>query len=135
MPHLEISTLRREAWAAGLDPAYWYPVEYDRNIRPGQVIEVKSRHATLALFRGRDGRLAAVEDRCAHRHVKLSAGRVEGCRITCRYHGWSYDVEGRLVTVPHELFGHGFPAASSDLFRRRASVGRTAASPNSRDRR
>ena len=111
MPHLEISTLRREAWAAGLDPAYWYPVEYDRNIRPGQVIEVKSRHATLALFRGRDGRLAAVEDRCAHRHVKLSAGRVEGCRITCRYHGWSYDVEGRLVTVPHELFGHGFPAA------------------------
>ena len=69
-----------------------------------------SRHATLALFRGRDGRLAAIENHCAHRQVKLSAGRVEGCRLTCRYHGWSYDVDGRLVTVPHELFGNAFPA-------------------------
>ena len=107
---LDASALRGQAWAAGLDPAYWYPVEYDRNIAPGQVIEVKSRHATLALFRGRDGRLAAIENHCAHRQVKLSAGRVEGCRLTCRYHGWSYDVDGRLVTVPHELFGNAFPA-------------------------
>jgi len=107
---LDASTLRGQAWAAGLDPAYWYPVEYDRNIRTGQVVEVRSRHATLALFRGRDGRLAAIENHCAHRQVKLSAGRVEGCRLTCRYHGWSYDVDGRLVGVPHELFGNAFPA-------------------------
>jgi hypothetical protein len=107
---LDASALRGQAWAAGLDPAYWYPVEYDRAIGPGQVVEVTSRHATLALFRGRDGRLAALENHCAHRQVKLSAGRVEGCRLTCRYHGWSYDVDGRLVTVPHELFGNAFPA-------------------------
>jgi phenylpropionate dioxygenase-like ring-hydroxylating dioxygenase large terminal subunit len=107
---LDASTLRGQAWAAGLDPAYWYPVEYDRNIRTGQVVEVRSRHATLALFRGRDERLAAIENHCAHRQVKLSAGRVEGCRLTCRYHGWSYDVDGRLVGVPHELFGNAFPA-------------------------
>ncbi|HEU5195478.1 MAG TPA: Rieske 2Fe-2S domain-containing protein [Methylomirabilota bacterium] len=109
--NLDASELRRRAWEAGLDPAYWYPVEYDGRVAPGQVIEVRSQHAMLALFRGRDGRLVAVDDRCAHRHVKLSAGRVEGCRITCRYHGWSYDAEGRLVTVPHERFGHAFPAA------------------------
>ena len=107
---LDASALRERAWAAGLDPAYWYPVEYDANVARGQVVEVKSQHATLALFRGRNGGLAAVDDRCAHRQVKLSAGRVEGDRITCRYHGWSYDADGRLLTVPHELFGRGFPA-------------------------
>ena len=110
MQILDASALRRSAWAAELDPAYWYPVEYERNLRPGQVLEVKSRHATLALFRARDGRLGAVEDRCAHRQVKLSVGRVEDCRITCRYHGWSYDLDGRLASVPHELFGWSFPA-------------------------
>jgi nitrite reductase/ring-hydroxylating ferredoxin subunit len=110
MAILDVSALRRSAWAAGLDPAYWYPVEYERNVRPGQVIEVKSWQTTLALFRARDGRLGAIEDRCAHRQVKLSAGRVDDCRLTCRYHGWSYDPDGRLAAVPHELFGHAAPA-------------------------
>ena len=27
---------RQRARAAGLDPDYWYPVEYDRAVRPGQ---------------------------------------------------------------------------------------------------
>ena len=103
-------SLRRKAWKAGLDPAYWYPVEYEREVRPGQVIEVKSRHASLALFRARDGRLAAIANHCAHRQVKLSQGRVEDCRLTCRYHGWSYDLEGRLATVPHDLFGKNVPS-------------------------
>jgi nitrite reductase/ring-hydroxylating ferredoxin subunit len=105
----EGNSLRQRAWAAGLDPAYWYPVEYDHAVAPGQVVEIKCKLGSVALFRGRDGRLGAVEDRCAHRQVKLSSGRVEDCRITCRYHGWSYETDGRLAGIPHELFGKSFP--------------------------
>jgi 4beta-methylsterol monooxygenase len=107
---VEAGTLRQRAWAAGLDPAYWYPVEYDAAVRPGEVVEIKCKHGTLALFRGKDGRLGAMENRCAHRQVKLSQGRVDDCRLTCQYHGWSYDTGGRLVDIPHELFGKGFPS-------------------------
>src|SRR5690242_19223517 len=92
-------TLRQRAFAAGFDPAYWYPVEYDHAIKPGQVIEVKSAFGSLALFRGRDGRVGAVENRCAHRQVKLSDGKVEDCRLTCPYHGWSYETDGRLSAI------------------------------------
>ena len=53
-------------------------------------------------------RLRALENRCAHRHVKLSIGQVTGCTLTCAYHGWTYDADGRLVEVPHELFGRQF---------------------------
>jgi phenylpropionate dioxygenase-like ring-hydroxylating dioxygenase large terminal subunit len=70
---------------------------------------VKFWHTSVALYRGRDGKLAALEDRCAHRQLKLSQGRVEGCRLTCRYHGWSYEGDGRLADIPHELFGKPFP--------------------------
>jgi hypothetical protein len=34
---------------------------------------------TVALFRLSDGRLGAIENRCAHRQLKLSVGQVQGC--------------------------------------------------------
>jgi phenylpropionate dioxygenase-like ring-hydroxylating dioxygenase large terminal subunit len=66
---------------------------------------VKFWGRSIAVYRGQDGAVRALEDRCAHRHVKLSIGQVTGCALTCAYHGWSYDGEGQLLEVPHELFG------------------------------
>ena len=99
---------RERARTAGLHPDYWYAVEYDASVPAGRVIEVKFWGRSIALFRGSDGVLRAVENRCAHRHVKLSIGQVTDCALTCAYHGWSYDGEGRLQEVPHELFGRQF---------------------------
>jgi phenylpropionate dioxygenase-like ring-hydroxylating dioxygenase large terminal subunit len=104
-PFSAASNLRQKARAAGLHPDHWYAVEYDKQVKPGRVVEVRFWGRSIAVFRGADGRLGALENRCAHRHVKLSIGQVTGCRLTCAYHGWSYDAEGRLTDVPHELFG------------------------------
>ena len=49
--------------------------------------------------------MRAIEDRCAHRQVRLSLGEVHGCDLTCPYHGWTYGGDGRLVAIPHETFG------------------------------
>lgn len=100
--------LREKARTAGLHPDHWYAVEYAANVPAGRVIEVKFWDRSIAVFRGADGVLRAIENRCAHRHVKLSIGQVAGCNLTCAYHGWTYDSEGRLVEVPHELFGRQF---------------------------
>jgi nitrite reductase/ring-hydroxylating ferredoxin subunit len=99
---------REKARAAGMHPDYWYAVEYDKELPPGRVVEVKFWGASIAVFRGADGALRALENRCAHRHVKLSIGQVTGCTLTCAYHGWTYDADGHLVEVPHELFGRQF---------------------------
>jgi 4beta-methylsterol monooxygenase len=95
---------REKARAAGLHPDHWYAVERDARVPRGRVVEVKFWGRSIAVFRGTDGTLGALENRCAHRHVKLSIGQVTGCTLTCAYHGWSYDSDGRLVKVPHELF-------------------------------
>jgi nitrite reductase/ring-hydroxylating ferredoxin subunit len=105
----DATTLRQKAWAAELDPSYWYPVENDRAVRPGQVLEVRFQENAVALFRGSDGRLGAIENRCAHRQLKLSVGQVQGCTLTCRYHGWAYGPDGNLTSIPHELFDNPFP--------------------------
>jgi phenylpropionate dioxygenase-like ring-hydroxylating dioxygenase large terminal subunit len=106
----DAANLRQKACAAGLDPAYWYAVEHDQAVKVGQAVAVEFWHTSVALYRTRDGRLHAVENRCAHRQLMLSEGRVEGCRLTCRYHGWSYEPDGRLAEIPHELFGRPFPS-------------------------
>jgi 4beta-methylsterol monooxygenase len=100
---------RQKVRAAGLSPDYWYPVEWERNVKPGQVIDATFWNQSIAVFRGKNGSLYAVENRCAHRQLKLSLGEVGDCTITCGYHGWTYDGEGRCTQMFHDLFGHTFP--------------------------
>jgi phenylpropionate dioxygenase-like ring-hydroxylating dioxygenase large terminal subunit len=54
----------------------------------------------LVLFRDDAGRAATLLDRCAHRNVPLSAGRVVGGQLECGYHGWRYDTGGICRLVP-----------------------------------
>ena len=55
----------------------------------------------IVLFRGTDGRPGALLDRCPHRNVPLSLGRVVGGRhLQCGYHGWEFDPEGRCQKIP-----------------------------------
>lgn len=53
----------------------------------------------LVFFRGRNGP-AALLDRCPHRGVALSLGRVrDGC-LECPFHGWRFDERGEARFVP-----------------------------------
>jgi phenylpropionate dioxygenase-like ring-hydroxylating dioxygenase large terminal subunit len=54
----------------------------------------------LVFFRTESGALAALEDRCAHRHAPLSLGTVRGNAIECAYHGLCYNAEGACVRIP-----------------------------------
>lgn len=104
----DAKTRRQKARAAGLDPNYWYAVEQSSRLAKGQVFETKFLGREIAVFRGKDGLVRAVENRCAHRYVKLSEGAVVDCKLVCPYHGWSYDGDGK-AHIPHELFGHKEP--------------------------
>src|SRR5712692_8359701 len=105
----EARNRRQKVRAAGLNPDYWYAVEHDSAIKPGQTAEVIFWKKSIALYRGEDGTLSALDNRCAHRQVKLSLGRVHGCNLVCAYHGWTYNAEGRVVEIPHDLFGRSMP--------------------------
>jgi phenylpropionate dioxygenase-like ring-hydroxylating dioxygenase large terminal subunit len=54
----------------------------------------------IVLWRSRDGRAVAFDDRCAHRGFPLSDGYVDGDRLLCGYHGCAYLPDGRCVHVP-----------------------------------
>ncbi len=55
----------------------------------------------LVLFRDAGKKACALLDRCAHRNVPLSLGRVaRDGSLECGYHGWRFDGAGRCVEVP-----------------------------------
>ncbi len=54
----------------------------------------------VAFFRGADGIVGALEDRCCHRAAPLSLGRVDGNTLQCGYHGLCFNAEGACVRVP-----------------------------------
>lgn len=54
----------------------------------------------LALFKGKNGDMKAVDDKCPHRGASLSKGiRKNGC-IECPYHGWKFDEDGKVIHIP-----------------------------------
>jgi phenylpropionate dioxygenase-like ring-hydroxylating dioxygenase large terminal subunit len=60
----------------------------------------------IVVVRGADGKVRAFRNACRHRGMQVASG--SGCSKTfvCRYHGWTYNLEGRLRHIPHE---EGFP--------------------------
>lgn len=54
----------------------------------------------LVLFRGDSGVPTALPDRCPHRNVPLSLGKVHNGQIQCAYHGWSFDQSGQCKVIP-----------------------------------
>jgi vanillate O-demethylase monooxygenase subunit len=54
----------------------------------------------VVLYRGENGRVAALEDRCCHRAMPLSHGTVLGNDVRCEYHGLLFDGSGTCVEIP-----------------------------------
>jgi phenylpropionate dioxygenase-like ring-hydroxylating dioxygenase large terminal subunit len=54
----------------------------------------------IVLVRRDTGVVIALEDRCPHRGVPLSAGRAGPLGLSCKYHGWTFDESGRCTAMP-----------------------------------
>jgi phenylpropionate dioxygenase-like ring-hydroxylating dioxygenase large terminal subunit len=80
---------RYEAANAGF-PHYWYPVLESRLLKKGRPKAIRVLGENIVLMRDGD-EVRALQDRCPHRGVPLSAGRQEfPGTISCIYHGWTY---------------------------------------------
>lgn len=78
----------------------WTPVIETRRIGRDPLRIVLAGEG-IVLFRGEGGRIGALIDRCPHRAVKLSLGRVgaDGC-LECPFHGWRFAPDGSNRHVP-----------------------------------
>jgi phenylpropionate dioxygenase-like ring-hydroxylating dioxygenase large terminal subunit len=67
---------------------------------PGDFYATDIAGRPILIVRGKDGQARAFLNACRHRGVKLAEGCGHGAGFTCPYHGWTYNTEGALISVP-----------------------------------
>lgn len=91
----------------------------------------------VLIVRGKDRQIRAFFDSCQHRGGSLLKA-ASGCTkvLTCKFHAWTYDLEGRLLFVPdeHEFLGldksrHGLAPLRCELWGKLIFVNRDLSAP------
>ena len=81
----------------------WYVAGWADELAPGAVLARRLLDEPVVMFRDAAGTAQALHDRCPHRFVPLSAGRVlpDTGNLQCGYHGLQFDGTGHCVHNPH----------------------------------
>ena len=82
---------------------------------PGDFMTFRVLGEPIVIARNGDGKLHAFANVCAHRGVEVAAGAGNTREFSCPYHGWLYDLEGKLVGAPYMKEAEGFDPTTCRL--------------------
>jgi phenylpropionate dioxygenase-like ring-hydroxylating dioxygenase large terminal subunit len=77
----------------------WYVAAFSRDLEHALQPRTLLGKAVL-LFRGREGQPVAMADKCPHRGVPLSLGKLVDGMVRCTYHGLRIDSDGQCQHIP-----------------------------------
>lgn len=79
----------------------WQPVgRTDMVQRPGDFFTCEVTGERLVVTRGQDNQLRAFYNVCAHRAGPVAVGKGNRKSLQCKYHGWTYGLDGKLLNAP-----------------------------------
>src|SRR4051812_19224031 len=80
--------------------------------KPGDYLTMRLVGEPIVIARDTEGRLNAYYNMCAHRGVEVAYGNGNTRAFKCPYHGWTYDLQGKLKGAAHMAQSEGFDPAS-----------------------
>ncbi|WP_424139190.1 aromatic ring-hydroxylating oxygenase subunit alpha [Roseomonas chloroacetimidivorans] len=127
-----LDNVRRELTRAGHAPGYVYssPEIFQKEIdayfmrdwlfvgrveelaKPGDYMTMRLVGEPIIIARSREGALHAYYNMCVHRGVEVAEGKGNTRAFKCPYHGWVYDLEGKLAGAAHMKDSEGFDLSS-----------------------
>lgn len=78
----------------------WTIVGLASDLTAGKPLALTVSGERVVFFRDATGKAVALIDRCPHRGVALSLGRIDQGEIECPFHGWRFDGAGKNCRVP-----------------------------------
>mgnify|MGYP000907486351 CR=1 FL=1 len=78
----------------------WYAVLNSNEVEKGSVKAFKRMGESLVFWRDLVGNIFCFEDRCPHRGVALSKGKIVDGNLQCPFHGFQFDGDGECCLVP-----------------------------------
>lgn len=89
----------------------WYAILESSEVKGGKSVGVTRMGERLVAWRDSHGRVTVMRDKCPHRGVALSVGKLVGDCIQCPFHGFEYDTSGTCKLVPANGRGAESPKA------------------------
>jgi len=80
-------------------PNQWYAVMDSSQVR-SKPVGVVRMGGKLVFWRDSTGKVICFRDKCVHRGVQLSKGRIMNDHLQCPFHGLEYDASGRVIRIP-----------------------------------
>ena len=80
---------------------FWHPVAQSQELKDLPK-RIRIMCEDLVLFRDQTGKVGLLELQCSHRGTSLEFGQICQEGIRCCYHGWLYDVDGKILETPGE---------------------------------
>lgn len=78
----------------------WYWALRSRQLKRGRVLPAHVMGRELALYRGLDGRVRALDAYCPHMGAHLAEGRVQDNSLRCFFHDWQFNEQGQCIDAP-----------------------------------
>jgi Rieske 2Fe-2S family protein len=79
----------------------WLPIARAEEIeKPGDYMTFRIADEPFIVARDKAGKLNAFMNRCAHRGVAVAKDSGNAKEFMCPYHGWLYDLDGKLIGAP-----------------------------------
>lgn len=82
----------------------WIYAGHENEVQtPGESSAFELHGVPIALVRGRDGVVRVFKNVCRHRGAQVFKAGCDraGGAVVCRYHGWSYELDGTFINGPH----------------------------------
>ncbi len=83
--------------------------------RPGDTFTCEVAGEPLVVVRGEDATLHGFYNVCRHRAGPVACGKENRKQLQCRYHGWTYGLDGKLRRAPEMDGVEGFSIADVAL--------------------
>lgn len=102
VPSRMFHDIKRNMTYPGVIPNTWYHLCDSKDVKKGEVIEIRALNQAFAVWRGEDGKVHCQDAYCIHLGANLAVGGcVEGDTIVCPFHRWRFDGEGKVAEVPY----------------------------------
>ncbi len=80
---------------------FWQPVCMSDRLND-LPLAIRIMGEDLVVFRDLSGQVGVLHRQCSHRRTSLEYGVIAEHGIRCCYHGWLFDVDGRILETPGE---------------------------------
>ena len=88
-----------------------------RLAKPGDYLTEDVAGVPVLMTRGAEGEVRAFANICRHRGAPVAEGCGHARAFACPYHGWTYDISGRLLGTTDKVGFAGLDLASHGLMR------------------